>query len=144
MEIIVIVDCNIEVADEITREVELCHLIKQFVLIHRVGLIDKHEVELRVALGTQWLRLELRTVAQHLTPSCPYISNVKVGTVQSFATLHSIDDHARNLRDLTFRVFLHERVEILHTLLAVAFIEFSECPYKQELIAVGSLWEARL
>ena len=67
-------DLNFKIAHEEVGEVEPRHLEEQFVLIERVGAIDKHEDEVDVAIGRELHLLDAVAIVEHDGPSRPDVA----------------------------------------------------------------------
>ena len=140
---LILVDLQLEVAHQEIGEVIFGHLEQQLVLVHRVRLVDEHEEELLITLGTEGVA-DRRIPGQcDITPR-PQIANVKLSTVQSATFLYTLDDHTCQRTDLTLRIFLNHLLQTFHTPVAITCVQKTQAIDEDKLCTVSALWESTL
>ena len=138
----IILDGDVEVADEVGRKVVTGHLIEQLVLVHRIGHVDEHELEWCVSLIAERTGLYRVAVGQHGSTPLPNIADVKRSSTQHPSFPNTIDDHTGHLGHRTLRIVFHHLLHRLQASIGIAAVECAESSYENELITVGSLREA--
>ena len=144
MQSLILFDGDVKVAHHVAREVIAGQFEEQLILIDRIGLVGYDIEEVGVAVGRQLTGIDRIAVAEHHRTSAPHIAQVELSTMKLPTLLHTVDDHAGHLCELTLGEFLHQRLHVLQAPIAVPVVELAQSIDEQELVAIGPKGEACL
>ena len=133
---------QVKISHDVRGEVEACHLVEQLVLVKRVGVVCDDEEELLVAVVGECSRCDGVAVVEHDGASAPHVAQVEVPTMEALAGFHAVDDHAGHFAYTPGGEVLHHLVHVGQAALCIIVVETAETSDEEELVAVGSQWEA--
>ena len=133
-----VLDSNVEVANQIAREVITGYIEQQTVLVDRVGSVDRHVDERSVALSRQLSGCNRVAVGKHGGTSLPHIVDVELAAIQLAAFAHALYYHSSERSHTALGILLHHGTHIFKTSCGIAVVQLGQSADEDELVAVGS------
>ena len=133
-----VLDGNVEVANQIAREVVTGYIEQQTVLVDRVGSVNRHVDERSVALSRQLSGGNRVAVGKHGGTSLPHIVDVELAAIQLATFAHALNYHSGEWRHTALGILLHHGAHVFNTSCGIAIIQLGQSADEYELVAVGT------